>query len=672
MIFGASLGPYVKKALGDKAFQTNVNKIIELLPLSPDVSNMDAVVLGPRDLQGVVGRTLEQAVNNKSAGVAVLYLYMKEHEADLLGDNATKIQVGKVTPEGIGEAVASIKSMSDIGSDARVIESSDTKTRMELEEETIAAAPAILQETIQAAEEAAVSVVDEEPKDEPIAETAVEAPQLPDEPLPVYDPEPSEAMKSIEQRLAEMGQFADFGMLKQSLQKDAVVGELMTQNTQYAGVVNLLETLDAQIYNIFKDASLTAEDRFDRIKQLGVERAAYDGLGNGIVVDKFSSIMRAVIKSAEDTVDTRIESIRQSLGTVTSVRLEYQDHARLETLIETRLSIQMDLMALSKEIIEVYMAMDRSVTEMVEGMKESGIRPFANDYINEIMKPAEGMFVPQNIAAVTNRLIGDLQSNRVALSIMEDKIKSVVTLVFRLCEEDATIIEYQQKLIQLLRSQRVEDVVIVDNVIKNALRLFVGPADTGRTATAVTWAGILARRQNTLLLDLTGSAKIKQYGMETVELDRFMQDRIERPLLAVEGTLDPDSERFDEVLYELKTRIHYYAHICIILDASQTGLLERLASSALAVHFVTDCTPRGNSLTKRAIAAFKEENVARKVVLIDPPVEPIRIMRDLAVDPLRTKLIVIPYMKHMRACSLNGYKPFDSGEVMEVFEEAFR
>ncbi|GFN30955.1 hypothetical protein [Paenibacillus xylaniclasticus] len=668
MIFGASLGPYVKKALGDKAFQTNVNKIIELLPQSPDVSNMDAVVLGPRDLQGVVGRTLEQAVNNKNADVAVLYLYMKDHEADLLGDNVTKLQVGKVTPEGIGEAIASIKSMSDIGSDARVIESADARTHEEQEVEPVPAVPAdptITQEIEEAVEEAAASVLEEE-------QTYVQVvPEPIEEPISEYE-EPSEAMKTIEQRLAEMGQFADFGLLKQSLQKDAVVGELMAQNSQYAGVVNLLETLDAQIYHIFKDTTLTAEERFDRIKQLGVERAAYEGLGNGIIVDKFSSIMRAVIKSAEDTVDNRIESIRQSLGAVTSTRLEYQDHARLQTLIETRLSIQMDLMALSKEIIEVYMAMDQSVTEMVDGMKESGTRPFDNDYVNEIMKPAAGLFVPQNIADVTNRLIGDLQSNRVALSIMENKIKSVVNLVFRLCEEDATIIDYQQKLIQLLRSQRVEDVVIVDNVIKNALRLFVGPADTGRTATAVTWAGILARRQNTLLLDLTGSSKMKQYGMETVELDRFMADRIERPLLAVEGTLQPDSERFDEVLYELKTRIHYYAHICLILDASQTELLDRLASSALAVHFITDCTPRGNALVKSAIAAFKEENVARKVILIDPPVEPIRIMRDLAVDPLRTKLIVIPYLKHIRACSLNGYKPFDSSEVMEVFEEAFR
>ena len=88
--------------------------------------------------------------------------------------------------------------------------------------------------------------------------------------------------------------------------------------------------------------------------------------------------------------------------------------------------------------------------------------------------------------------------------------------MFKLCEEDATIIEYQQKLINLLRAQRVEDVVIVDNVIKNSLRIFVGPADTGVTATAVTWSGVVSRRQNTLLLDLTGNSKLRQYGLEPV------------------------------------------------------------------------------------------------------------------------------------------------------------
>ncbi|QMV40477.1 hypothetical protein [Cohnella cholangitidis] len=52
MIYGASLGPFVKKALTDKGFQTNINKIIETLPLDPKVSNMDAVVLGPKDMYG--------------------------------------------------------------------------------------------------------------------------------------------------------------------------------------------------------------------------------------------------------------------------------------------------------------------------------------------------------------------------------------------------------------------------------------------------------------------------------------------------------------------------------------------------------------------------------------------------------------------------------------------
>ena len=131
-------------------------------------------------------------------------------------------------------------------------------------------------------------------------------------------------------------------------------------------------------------------------------------------------------------------------------------------------------------------------------------------------------------------------------------------------------------------------------------------------------------------------------------------------------------ESVDALVTELKTRINYYPHIHILLDATQIELLNRLAPSALAVHFITDCTPRGTSITKEAIQSFKEENIALKVVLIDPPVDPIRMLTELAIDPLLAKVIVLPRLHYIRASSLNRTKPYDSREVVEVFEEAFR
>ncbi|MDQ0885094.1 hypothetical protein QFZ81_000182 [Paenibacillus sp. V4I9] len=634
MIFGASLGPFVKKAFLEKGFQTNISKIAENLAIHPNLSNMDAVVLSPKDLGGLSGQGLNAALRNKHASVGVIYLYQKDKDADLIEGSVQKVKIAKVTLEVIQETVNRIIETNLIGSDNRVIESGDGKTRDNLH---------IAEAVIDAGAEVEVSA-------------AIEQPYVP--------------TKSLEQRVVEMGQYADFNFFKHALEKDEIYKELMHENTHYAVLVNMLESLDSEIANVFKDTSLTAEIRFDKIKQIGVERSAYKGVERNIIADKVIAIMVAIVKSAELTVDTRINNIRNALDTMSTVKLVYEDQGKLQALIESRLNLQLDLMELSKEIIEVYKAMDRSVTDLLTNFEEE--IPSKNEYIKEVLKPIKPIFTPQNVAAVTTKLIGDLQKNKVSLSIIEEKIKSLINLVFKLCEEDATIIEYQQKLINLLRAQRVEDVVIVDNVIKNSLRIFVGPADTGRTATALTWSGVISRRQNTLLLDLTGSSKLRQYGLEPVSLNDFLTDRMERHFLCIEGNFENDLEKVDEVVAELKTRLNYYGHMNILLDSTQTALLNRLASSALSVHFITDCTPRGTALLKETIEAFKEENIAQKVILIDPPIDPIKLLESLSVDPLVVKLIVIPRLQYIRACSLNNAKPFDSREIVEVFEEAFR
>jgi len=175
-----------------------------------------------------------------------------------------------------------------------------------------------------------------------------------------------------------------------------------------------------------------------------------------------------------------------------------------------------------------------------------------------------------------------------------------------------------------------------------------------------------------LLLDLTGQSKLSQYGVEPVQLEEFLEQRLERAFLCVVGSLDRPADQVHEIVVELKKRLNYYAHIHILLDASQTELIGQLAPSALSIHFITDCTPRGTELLRPAVEAFQEQNIAQKVILIDPPVDPIRLVNDLAIDPLLAKVIILPRLKYIRACSLNRMKPYESKEVEEVFEEAFR
>ncbi|WP_105614136.1 hypothetical protein [Vallitalea okinawensis] len=654
MIYSASLSAFVKKALGQKAFQTNINKIIETLPVNPKESNMDAVVIGPKDLAGISGKDLIQGIHKKHEAVGVIYVYQKEKDAKKIEGDILKIQAKKMTSVLIEEAVSEVIELKQVGKNETKLVSSDS-IETEITTPPIAATveipdPIISDPTVEA------DLIDESVS-EPMDLTEDEA-------------HPMKMTMSLEERIAKCGEFGDWDLFKRALEKDVLFRELLNENTQYAGVVNMLEVLDRQIANTFKDTSKTAEQKFMEIKEIGLNRSAYKATQNNIIAEKVMAIMTAIVASAEATVDKRVNAIRSALDKMSTSKVMFADQDKLRSLINERLEIQTQLLELTREIIEVYKSMDATITEIIEDMDEG--LPSENPYINEIMKPAKRVFTPQNAANVASKLMSDLQNNRVSMSLLEGKIKNVITLVFKLCEADDSIIDYQQKLITLLSAQRIEDVIIVDSIIKNSLRLFVGPSEVGRTSTALTWGGILSRRQNTLLIDLTGSSKLRDYGVEPVTLDDFLANRVEKQFLCVEGYVGNEIDQLDEIVGELKTRLNYYPYINLILDTSQQSLLDSLTDSALTVHFITDCTPRGIALTRDSISNFKDGNIAKKIVLIDPPIDPIKLLNDLTVDPLLTKLVTIPHLAQIRACSLKGIAPYDHKEIIDIFEEAFR
>lgn len=670
MIFSASLSVYVKKALRDKSFQTSVTKMAELLPIDPKVSNMDAIIISPKDLGGMLGRQLIEAISKKHPNVGVIYIYTDEKDSQILRGDIYKKQERKITVDTINDAVASILDVKTINDNNVVVESQDKKNL------SFAKIP-IKRSLVDPTEETDEITKPEVEFKEDITAESDNVPQLElpraEEQVAVSleKTEVSRANMTLEQRIIRCAEFADWGLFKKSLEKDAVLRDIMNENTQYAGAVNMLEVLDNQIYNIFRDPHKTAEDKFSDIREIGVNRSSYAATKNNIVVEKICNIMAAIVSSAQDTVDSRVESVRKSLDTLVTSKLSFQDQDKLRSIITERMEIQTYLLELAEDIISVYKTMDESVNDLIINMDEN--LPSSNAYINEVLKPQSmsGLFTPQNAQALASKLMRDLQSHRISMSVLENKVQEVVGLVFKLCEADGTIIQYQQKWIDLLKAQRVEDVVIVDTLIKNVLRIFIGPSDVGRTATTLTWCGILSRRQNTLLIDLSGGSKFSDYGVDPIPLDDFMNTVIQDQFTVVSGTIN-DLERLDEIIGELKLRLNYYPHINIVLDVAQVDLLNRLSDSALAVNFVSDCTPRSISQMRNCISAFTAENIARKVLIIDPAIDPLTILSSLTADPLGTKLITIPYIKYIKACSLKGMKPYESREVITIFEEAMK
>lgn len=104
MIYSAKLAAPVKKAYGERCYGTNIQKICEQLSLDPEVSGMEACVLCPKDVAGIMRKKVQLAIEDKNPDVCIIYIYNNEKEADLV-DTPFKKQVKKTTPDVVKDIV---------------------------------------------------------------------------------------------------------------------------------------------------------------------------------------------------------------------------------------------------------------------------------------------------------------------------------------------------------------------------------------------------------------------------------------------------------------------------------------------------------------------------------------------------------------------------------------
>jgi hypothetical protein len=84
MIYTASLNVPAKKALSTQVMQSTVNRIAQNMPLDPETTNMDVVILGPKDFVGTRAHILTEAIDKAHPAICIIYLYNKDAEDDLI------------------------------------------------------------------------------------------------------------------------------------------------------------------------------------------------------------------------------------------------------------------------------------------------------------------------------------------------------------------------------------------------------------------------------------------------------------------------------------------------------------------------------------------------------------------------------------------------------------
>lgn len=754
MIYSAKLAAPVKKAYGERCYGTNIQKICEQLSLDPEVSGMEACVLCPKDVAGIMRKKVQLAIEDKNPDVCIIYIYNNEKEADLV-DTPFKKQVKKTTPDVVkdivedcmgnyllsakktvvsrdakvtktinskpedvqvtagglkgglfkNKAAAAKKDNQEVGDELKYDVALDlwykidalgnqvyinkktgkemTKMQVEARKTRIKQGSYKLPKTlpegvrpdpadaenVEIPDDLVVGDIKDEEDDIPVNLGEPKEPEAPVVEEPVKPNLEERVESDFERNLKEVSNFHDWGLFKEAMSKDAAIRQLLEENTTYQGVVQMLSVLDTEIKTTYYDKGLTSQQKFEKVLEIGNKRSTLMATHNDILARKVLDVIDAVTIGARRTVNDLLDEHRKSMEQITVSKEGLFDETELHRLVDMRSKAMCELLALVKSTIQLYQAMDLEVSDVILDMDKR--LPSDNEYINEMVGSAAEVLTPTNSMELARTMMRALQEKREAFVLMEEQVRKVIDSIRELFDRDEAIIQYQQHITQMLKAHRVEDAVIIDSVIKNILNVYIGQRGSGLTATTLTWSGCLARRRNTLLIDLSNESKLGDYGEDVVDLDEFMRQRIDRPLCVVAGTV-PDVEALSELITELKTRLDYYAHINVILDSTQLEYAKVLAKESLTVNYITNCTKDNMEEMGNVYASVDVNNVAQKVLMINPTIDVLKVAEYMNIDVTSTKCVSIPDVPKIKSCGVLQDKPYEYVGVRTVFEEAFK
>lgn len=754
MIYSAKLAAPVKKAYGERCYGTNIQKICEQLSLDPEVSGMEACVLCPKDVAGIMRKKVQLAIEDKNPDVCIIYIYNNEKEADLV-DTPFKKQVKKTTPDVVkdivedcmgnyllsakktvvsrdakvtktinskpedvqvtagglkgglfkNKAAAAKKDNQEVGDELKYDVALDlwykidalgnqvyinkktgkemTKMQVEARKTRIKQGSYKLPKTlpegvrpdpadaenVEIPDDLVVGDIEDEEDDIPVNLGEPKEPEAPVVEEPVKPNLEERVESDFERNLKEVSNFHDWGLFKEAMSKDAAIRQLLEENTTYQGVVQMLSVLDTEIKTTYYDKGLTSQQKFEKVLEIGNKRSTLMATHNDILARKVLDVIDAVTIGARRTVNDLLDEHRKSMEQITVSKEGLFDETELHRLVDMRSKAMCELLALVKSTIQLYQAMDLEVSDVILDMDKR--LPSDNEYINEMVGSAAEVLTPTNSMELARTMMRALQEKRKAFVLMEEQVRKVIDSIRELFDRDEAIIQYQQHITQMLKAHRVEDAVIIDSVIKNILNVYIGQRGSGLTATALTWSGCLARRRNTLLIDLSNESKLGDYGEDVLDLDEFMRQRIDRPLCVVAGTV-PDVEALSELITELKTRLDYYAHINVILDSTQLEYAKVLAKESLTVNYITNCTKDNMEEMGNVYASVDVNNVAQKVLMVNPTIDVLKVAEYMNIDVTSTKCVSIPDVPKIKSCGVMQDKPYEYVGVRTVFEEAFK
>lgn len=693
MIFAAGLSIAARKALPNKCVQKSIGYIIQILPADPAVSDMEVLLLGPQDFKGAAAKGLNDALSKKHPNICAIFICANDKEKALCTSAGVNIkQVRKLTPQVIQEAVSEFYGQQVKDNDIAYGDGADRILKGDKNPAQPKAAirgpgrPKSMQQggpkshkvktgtddddddETETEQEGVLEGAEGEPVQEPGAASAPET-------EPITDPEPQTALPPTGIQLVEsVKTFDDWDVFTRQLERDSVISEALLRSSEFQGVRQMMEVYSVKMNDVTRDSRMTPEQKMAAIKDFGHNRQILAAASNSKMVDDWLKLWHSVVSVAESIVRERLDNINHAVVSTTVQREDFIEQ-QVTGVIDAEKAIgeyAVELINIESRLTDLWaFAYNESVNNIGKRLNEK--LPSDNEWINSMLGQSVEEFRTDNAESLVNRIFQGLKESRISLSQVQDEISALYITCFTMLKEYGKISSYQKNVMDLLRANHVENIVVRDTLLKECFRVFVGTPGTGLTATTTIYASMMARRGNTVVIDMTGHPKYERYGHSSVTLGDFMGERIQQPLLFVTSSGKQDPEEIAMLLNELKARMSYYRNIIIVLDASQKEELDQLGREALTIAFVTNNT--ADSLSAISVAYQESRglpNVGRLLCAIDAPVDASILINTLGLDISTTRLVLLPYMRDIRAMAITHQNPADYGDVLKVYEDAFR
>ena len=711
------------------------------MPLDPEISKMDTVVLSSKDLKGLNRGKVQTALLTKNPNVTFIYIWSKKGEEDLI-DTPFKVELKKVTPDSLYSAVNEIisdtliksgrlnaddsdssiaipnplkpkfkasqfgrKDVEEIEESEEVIIKIDPITGLHYYNDDITDEMIYCDETGRQLTPAEVQIAKDklamehkgeeaedsgsgsegdddfedididldndtdgsEGKDKTSAISLIKDAMAPEEDAvePKEDVVPTvDKATELKNEIESIKSFNNWGALNDALQETSIFAELIANDADYNGTLKVLESLEVQMLDIMQNPRLTADEKFDKLLDLGRDKTTTKGIANSLMVDKLISIIHNLSAEVGSIAKSIVNKNYKAIDAAAAVdRIVLDDTANNE-VIDAAVKAEISLLNTKKEISSLYSVMNKTVQDTTKNLT-SGL-PSENELINQIIGMSDEYFTPKNTKDLFHRMLEALEENKNTFVQADESVNKLLDKLNDVAIKYREVIKYQSERILLLKANRVEDIVIMDTALKPTMQLFVGESGSGVTSTVLARTGVIARgAKNVVVIDLSRKAKFEDYGIEPETWDNFSENRINREFLCVSA---PEIIDIDEIVDHLKTRLDNYGSINIILSPEQVSEIAMLAENSLTLNFISDCTPRNMVVMQEAIASLSSiSNIARKVVLVNPVQDPISCCRILGVELGNTKLITIPYLPEMKECLVNKTQPAMYPEIRGAF-----